>query len=96
MHPICVTCGVQFAGCERAPEVCPVCADERQFVGWAGQRWTTLEALRGSHRLAVRDEGDGLLGIGCEPRFAIGQRALLVPARPKEGRGGICFGTASA
>jgi glyoxylase-like metal-dependent hydrolase (beta-lactamase superfamily II) len=87
MHPICVTCGVQFAECERAPEVCPVCADERQFVGWGGQQWTTLEALRGSHRLVVRDEGDGLLGIGCEPRFAIGQRALLVPAAPKGGPG---------
>ena len=64
MHPICVTCGVQFAASEPPPEVCPVCADERQFVGWAGQRWTTLEALRGGHRLALRDEGDGLLGIG--------------------------------
>jgi glyoxylase-like metal-dependent hydrolase (beta-lactamase superfamily II) len=87
MHPICVTCGVQFAECERPPDVCPVCTDERQFVGWGGQKWTTLEALRGSHRLVVRDEGDGLLGIGCEPRFAIGQRALLVPAAPKDGPG---------
>jgi glyoxylase-like metal-dependent hydrolase (beta-lactamase superfamily II) len=87
MHPICATCGVQFAECEQPPEVCPVCVDERQFVGWAGQRWTTLEALRGGHRLALRDEGDGLIGIGCEPRFAIGQRALLVPARPSEGVG---------
>ena len=87
MHPICVTCGVQFADRERPPEVCPVCEDERQYVGWAGQRWTTLEALRGSHRLALRDEGDGLLGIGTEPRFAIGQRALLVPAAPKDGPG---------
>jgi hypothetical protein len=29
-----------------------------------------------------------LLGIGCEPRFAIGQRALLVPARAGDGPGG--------
>ena len=63
------------------PERCPICADERQFVGWAGQRWTTLEDLRAQHRLALKDEGDGLLGIGAEPKFAIGQRALLVPAR---------------
>jgi glyoxylase-like metal-dependent hydrolase (beta-lactamase superfamily II) len=87
MHPICVTCGVQFAACEWVPEVCPVCTDERQFLGWAGQKWTTLEELRGGHRLALRDEGDGLLGIGAEPRFAIGQRALLVPAGPGDGPG---------
>jgi glyoxylase-like metal-dependent hydrolase (beta-lactamase superfamily II) len=87
MHPICVTCGTQFAASERPPERCPVCEDERQSVGWAGQRWTTLEALRSAHRLALKDEGDGLLGIGCEPRFAIGQRALLVPARAGDGPG---------
>ncbi|MGH6901281.1 MAG: MBL fold metallo-hydrolase, partial [Geminicoccaceae bacterium] len=85
MHPICVTCGTQLAASARPPERCPICADERQFVGWAGQEWTTLEALCARHRLALQDEGDGLLGIGCEPKFAIGQRALLVPG---DGAGG--------
>jgi glyoxylase-like metal-dependent hydrolase (beta-lactamase superfamily II) len=33
--------------------------------------------LRTSHRAEIRDELLGLLGIGCEPEFAIGQRALL-------------------
>jgi hypothetical protein len=88
MHPICITCGTQFEASERPPERCPVCEDERQFVGWAGQEWTTLEDLCARHRLTLQDEGDGLLGIGCEPRFAIGQRALLVPAGAAEGRGG--------
>jgi glyoxylase-like metal-dependent hydrolase (beta-lactamase superfamily II) len=87
MHPICVTCGTQFAESERPPERCPICADERQFVGWAGQEWTTLEELCARHRLALQDEGDGLLGIGCEPKFAIGQRALLVPAAAGDGPG---------
>jgi hypothetical protein len=87
MHPICVTCGTQFVESERPPERCPICEDERQFVGWAGQEWTTLEALCAAHRLALQDEGDGLLGIGCEPKFAIGQRALLVPARAGDGPG---------
>jgi glyoxylase-like metal-dependent hydrolase (beta-lactamase superfamily II) len=80
MHAICVTCGTQFAASEQAPERCPICEDARQYVGWGGQAWTTLERLNASHRVALQDEGDGLLGIGCEPRFAIGQRALLVPA----------------
>ena len=86
MHAICVTCGAQFAESEEPPERCPVCEDERQFVGWAGQEWTTLQELRAHHRLALRDEGDGLLGIGTEPKFAIGQRALLVPAKVRDGR----------
>jgi glyoxylase-like metal-dependent hydrolase (beta-lactamase superfamily II) len=88
MHAICVTCGSQFAEIGRAPERCPICDDERQYVGWAGQEWTTLEALSARHRLALKDEGDGLLGIGTEPKFAIGQRALLVPAAAREGPGG--------
>jgi glyoxylase-like metal-dependent hydrolase (beta-lactamase superfamily II) len=86
-HPICVTCGTQFAESESPPARCPICEDERQFIGWAGQAWTTLEALRAHHRLALQDEGDGLLGIGCEPKFAIGQRALLVPAPAGDGPG---------
>jgi glyoxylase-like metal-dependent hydrolase (beta-lactamase superfamily II) len=84
-HPICTTCGTQFAASEGPPERCPVCEDERQFVGWGGQSWTTLEAIRGAHKLAVRDQGDGLLGLGMEPKFAIGQRALLVPACAETG-----------
>jgi glyoxylase-like metal-dependent hydrolase (beta-lactamase superfamily II) len=84
VHAICVTCGTQFARSEAPPERCPICEDERQFVGWAGQEWTTLEHLRRHHRLALQDEGDGLLGIGIEPKFAIGQRALLVPAEVRD------------
>jgi hypothetical protein len=75
MLPICVTCGVQFGG---PAERCPVCEDPRQYVPAGGQQWTTLEDLRRDHRNAVRDEG-GFTAIGTEPRFAIGQRALLVP-----------------
>jgi glyoxylase-like metal-dependent hydrolase (beta-lactamase superfamily II) len=77
MHPICVTCGVQLAETE-PPDICPICTDERQFVGWDGQRWTTLEALQKSHRVEVRTEDKNLTGIGIEPHFGIGQRALLV------------------
>ncbi|HWK29800.1 MAG TPA: hypothetical protein VNS09_24750 [Solirubrobacter sp.] len=73
--PICVTCGVQYD----APRPdCPVCDDPRQYVPVSGQSWTTLEDLRTGHVNALRDEG-ALLGIGTEPKFAIGQRALLVP-----------------
>jgi hypothetical protein len=74
---VCATCGVQFTPSIEPPASCPVCEDERQYVGWGGQRWTTLEELRSQHRNQLRDDA-GLLGIGTEPSFAIGQRALLV------------------
>ena len=75
---VCVTCGSQFAESTEPPPACPVCDDSRQYVGWEGQHWTTLDELRRDHRAEIREEEPGLTGIGCEPSFAIGQRALLV------------------
>jgi glyoxylase-like metal-dependent hydrolase (beta-lactamase superfamily II) len=75
---ICVACGTQYADSEGPPGSCPICLDPRQYVLPGGQQWTTLAALREEHANAIRDEGE-LVGIGTEPKFAIGQRALLVP-----------------
>ena len=75
---ICETCGVQHAASARPPEHCAICEDERQYVGWNGQRWTTPEQLRAHHRADIREEEPGLLGIGMNPSFGIGQRALLI------------------
>lgn len=77
---LCTTCGTQFPESDAPPEACPICQDERQYVPPEGQRWTTLEELRASHRAEIREEEPGLVGIGAEPSFAIGQRALLVQA----------------
>jgi hypothetical protein len=79
-HFICVTCGAQFAESAEPPPSCPICEDERQYVGSDGQQWTTLEELRSGHRAEIREEAPGLTGIGTTPEFAIGQRALLVQA----------------
>jgi hypothetical protein len=75
---LCATCSTQFPDSEQPPARCPICDDERQYVPETGQAWTTLEELRATHRAEFREELPGLLGIGCEPSFAIGQRALLV------------------
>ena len=75
---ICTTCGTQFADSSNSPAKCAICEDERQYVGWGGQQWTTLDKLRQSHENTVRLEELNLYGIGMEPSFAIGQRALLV------------------
>ena len=77
-HYICETCGVQFGESHVPPSSCPVCEDARQYVPTSGQRWTTLEELRAGHDIRVRDDA-GLTGLGATPKFAIGQRALLVP-----------------
>lgn len=77
-HFICTTCATQYPDTDQPLEQCPICSDERQYVGWGGQQWTTLEELRQSHQATVELEEPGLYGIGIEPSFAIGQRALLV------------------
>src|SRR5574340_221520 len=51
---ICVTCGTQFADSEGPPAHCPICDDERQYVGLQGQQWTTLDELRRDHRNEFR------------------------------------------
>jgi hypothetical protein len=75
---ICVTCGTQFADSAAPRDTCPICTDPRQYVPPQGQQWTTLAELAATHENTIRDQG-GLVGIGTEPKFAIGQRALLVP-----------------
>lgn len=78
-RPLCPRCGVQFPlGDGTGP--CPVCVDEREYVDWAGQRWTTPARLRDEgFRGEVREEVPGLWGVGTTPDLGIGQRALLVP-----------------
>ena len=75
---ICVQCGTQFAAAAEPPPHCLICEDERQFVRHTGQEWTTLGQLQASHHNRLEEEASQLLGIGTEPEFAIGQRALLV------------------
>jgi hypothetical protein len=74
----CVTCGAQHAPSDGPPDRCAVCEDARQYVPEEGQRWTTLDELRREHRSRIEPEGSGITGIGMEPSFAIGQRALHV------------------
>ncbi|MGI8862681.1 MAG: MBL fold metallo-hydrolase, partial [Gaiellaceae bacterium] len=75
---ICVACGTQFSPSNEPPDGCPICLDERQYVGDGGQQWTKMAELRSEHRNRVEEQESGLFGIGTEPSFAIGQRALLV------------------
>lgn len=79
-HFICMTCGTQHAESDQPLKVCAICEDERQYVKVTGQQWTTLARMRLTNRNSLRLEEPGLIGIGIDPPFAIGQRALLVRA----------------
>jgi hypothetical protein len=84
---LCVTCGTQYPASPEAPAHCPICEDERQYVGLEGQQWIALDELRKAHRNVMFEEGERLWGIHTQPKFAIGQRALLL----ETGRGGFLW-----
>ena len=75
---ICTTCGTQYADSDQPPAACTICQDERQYVKATGQQWTTLDKLRLTNRNSLKFKEPGLIGVGIEPHFAIGQRALFL------------------
>jgi hypothetical protein len=75
---ICITCGTQYPLSRVPSQVCAICEDSRQYVGWEGQRWTTLETLSHIYRNTIQEEEAHLFSIHTEPAFGIGERAFLV------------------
>ena len=75
---ICTACGMQYPPSAAPPPHCTICEEERQYVPPSGQSWTTLDALAIRHFNSYREHEPDLIGIGTQPAFAIGQRALLV------------------
>ena len=75
---ICVTCGTQFKESPEPPPHCPICEDVRQYVNHEGQTWTTLDELEQEHYNVMVALEPGLTEIYTEPKFGIGQHALLV------------------
>lgn len=77
-HYICVTCGTQHTESNEPPPRCPICEDERQYIGHAGQQWVTLEDFRRTHLNHIVEVEPNLFSIQPEPKAGIGQRAFLV------------------
>ena len=79
---ICSACGTQFDTENRALlKSCRVCNDPRQFVPPTGQAFTTLGELKRSghkNRWEMLDGDDRFWSIWTEPKFGIGQRAILI------------------
>ena len=73
----CATCGVERA--EPLPEVCPICADERQYVPSDGQKWTTPaeSAARGASIEFVQRE-PGVVMLVQKDCPGIGQKPALI------------------
>ncbi|WP_028045615.1 MBL fold metallo-hydrolase [Cellulomonas sp. URHE0023] len=73
---ICRTCGVEHS--ER-PDVCAICADERQWVPASGQAWATLEELAdegyAAHLTTLEPD---LYAVTSTPNAGIGQQSKLV------------------
>jgi glyoxylase-like metal-dependent hydrolase (beta-lactamase superfamily II) len=75
---ICTTCGVQYEPSEVAPQNCPICEDERQYVNPSGQSWTTLLKINQQHKNIIELVAPDLYAIYTSPAFGIGQRAHLI------------------
>jgi hypothetical protein len=75
---LCTTCGTQYPASAQGPPACPICQDSRQYVGWTGQKWTSLDLLSQTHKNVILQEEPGLYSIHTQPDFAIGERAFLV------------------
>lgn len=75
---VCATCATHVPGDTPPPDPCPICADERQYVRQDGQLWLSYASVAAEHHMRIEEKEPDLFGVGVEPSFAIGQRALLV------------------
>lgn len=78
---ICEACGTQFDEANKSEfTTCRICDDPRQFVPPSGQSFTTLSSVRSTHKNkhAPVPGDDRFISIWTEPKFAIGQRAILI------------------
>lgn len=75
---ICATCGTRYANAKTGTDECPVCMDDRQYIGDHGQQWTSYDQLSKVHTIRFSKIDDNLLELRMMPSFAIGQKAHLV------------------
>ncbi|KAK3341293.1 metallo-beta-lactamase family protein [Lasiosphaeria hispida] len=78
---ICNACGTQFDTAGRnSLKTCFICDDPRQYVPPSGQSFTTLADLRAKHKNEFHPHHSDprLISIVTTPKFAIGQRAILI------------------
>jgi glyoxylase-like metal-dependent hydrolase (beta-lactamase superfamily II) len=74
---ICATCGTCYSS-RASYDVCPICADDRQYIPEGGQRWTTPEALTSRYSVRTNKLQENVYELEIAPSFAIAQRAFLI------------------
>jgi hypothetical protein len=73
---LCATCAVETAS---RPDVCPICADERQWVPADGQVWTTLDELQAKGTtIELTPLEPKLFALHTSPDVGIGQWSKLL------------------
>lgn len=76
---LCATCAVETDGPCSTDRLCPICADERQYLPPGGQRWTTVEQLvKTGHVLEWFEVEPDLVGLVSKPGVGIGQQSMVV------------------
>lgn len=78
---ICTACGTQYDTTYISGiKDCRICDDPRQFIPPSGQTVTTLAALKKTHhnKWEPFKNDDRFWSLYTEPKFSIGQRAILV------------------
>ena len=76
MGLVCIQCGAQYPTDRQIS--CKLCEDERGSLRRDGQQWISKERLHDKHKNVLLEEERGVLSIGTEPSFGVGQRALLI------------------
>lgn len=66
----CATCGVETAA--PLPEICPICADERQYVPASGQAWTSQAEIAARTQTRIEEVGERQWTLHA-PGVGIGQ-----------------------
>lgn len=75
---ICATCGTRYASAKTATDTCPICEDDRQYVGDNGQVWLSYKEVAKGKSIRFAELQPNLYELKLTPAFAIGQKAHLV------------------
>jgi hypothetical protein len=75
---LCRTCGNAYPADDDLPQVCPICADERQYLRDDGQVWLRSSEIVGEHEFTLVEPEPRATRIDVTPQSGIGQKTMLI------------------